>query len=224
MNIKVHFAHTLWYIVLCKPLYSSITQLWAASYPPLQRNSGRIGTPQCLLALLSLNWSYSMPFCTQFRLFQYSSTGIGTPESPLSGLPVVCYIPCSILLLLALILYYWALIPRDTYCSIPISAPLLGLALALLYLIPCSIPHFRHSSARFGRCSTGISTPQSPSVLLNLDWSSSVSFHAPPTPSLYSSFNTALPIWRTLIPSSCFPFPSECIILPVKPPLWFGTS
>jgi len=46
----------------------------AASYPPpLWRNSSRIGAPQLLLELLSLDWTSSISFCSQFLLSQRCS-------------------------------------------------------------------------------------------------------------------------------------------------------
>jgi len=67
INIEVHSAHPLWYILLWKPLHLSITHQWAASYPscgaaPLGEarlnlgwcSSILVGTPQPRLQLFYL--------------------------------------------------------------------------------------------------------------------------------------------------------------------------
>jgi len=51
--------------------------------PPLWRNSTRIGAPQYSSELLSLDWTSSMSFHSQFLLFQRSSIQFCTPYPPL---------------------------------------------------------------------------------------------------------------------------------------------
>jgi len=92
MNIEVHFAHPLWYILLRKPLDSSITHQWAPWYP-LQCNSARTGAPQFPLALLTLDWPCSILFRTWFPCFPHSSIPTGAPRS---GMSLLYWIPHSI--------------------------------------------------------------------------------------------------------------------------------
>jgi len=91
MNIEVHFAHPLWYILLQKPLHSSITHQWAAWYP-VRCNAAWIGAPQFRSALLSLDWRSSISFRTWFP-FPRSSIPVGAPQP---WLTLFDFIPHSI--------------------------------------------------------------------------------------------------------------------------------
>jgi hypothetical protein len=140
-----------------------------------------IGAPQSPSALLILDSLCSISFHSQFLVIQRSSTGIGTPQSPLSRLEFFYFIPrfsagdgrWSIptgapILDSGLRTHYlptlthFGTTPLREHSSIPIGAPLPGLAIH--YFIPHSgpLPPFRLFYA-------SLDPPQSPSALCSID-------------------------------------------------------
>jgi len=154
----------------------------------LRPNSCRIGAPQSPSVLLSLDWLSSLSFCSQWLLVQHSTAGIGTRWSPLSGLAdsisFRAQYPCSVLLNSHRRTSIWIVAP--TLHSVLLTPP----NSALLPWDSC---------------------PQSPSVLLCLDWRCSIWFH-------------------TLSPFPCFlslgagQFPPVCLCLDCRFYMEFCTS
>jgi len=199
----------------------------------MRRNSARIGAPQFLLVLLSLESHSSLSFCSQFLLFQHSSAGIRTPWSPLAWLELRYFIPCTIH-------PFPCSLAWDGSSVIPTGSLIVESALGT------PNPPFRCSSV--GRAlinphqgfpawigtalfhSTILTPPpppirpfscildasQSPSALRSIDLALLCFI-----PHL---FNTALPNWHSSCPWLLVSFSSECIILPIKPQFRFAAS
>jgi len=154
--------------------------------PPLQHDSARIGAPESLSVLYSLDWHSVISFRIQFLLFQRPSPGIGAPSSPLSRLAFLYFIPHSIPPYSTLLSWGWDLFNSHKCTSVWIVAPTSNSALLTppfeCYYIPVSAPQ-----PRFGTL-----------------FHSALLQHLLSTPLFY----IALPIWHSSFPGGCSPFAS----------------